>query len=73
MATTYINGDEGEYTGETQTIHGGLFYSVRMTEGRRAGQILVTQRVPNGTHPNDGQFATQWQAQQADFRRLNRH
>lgn len=51
VAATYVNGDRAEYTGETQTIAGGLFYQVRYTEGTKNGETAVTQRAPDGNNP----------------------
>ena len=48
---THINGDRAEYTGNTETIHGGLFYEVKYTEGRKAGTTAVTRRSPDGAKP----------------------
>ena len=50
-AVTYINGDRAEYTGNTETISGGLFYEVRFTEGAKNGKTAVTQRAPDGANP----------------------
>lgn len=48
---TYIKGDRAEYTGNTETIGGGLFYEVRFTEGAKNGKTALTQRAPDGTNP----------------------
>lgn len=51
MSTIYINGDAAEYTGETMELDGGLFYEVRMIEGRNVGKTKVTQRAPGEAPP----------------------
>lgn len=53
---THVNGDRAEYTGQSVTLHGGLFYEVEFTEGAKQGQQAVTQRAPDGTNP--GQSVT---------------
>jgi len=45
--TTIFRGDEAVYTGETQILHGGLFYAARLTEGHRFGQVIWTQTAPD--------------------------
>jgi len=68
---TYIDGDKGVYTGKTEMIHGGKFYSVEVQEGPKKGKIKVTQRPPSGKpDPLVAQHQAEWQAQQAEFRRL---
>ncbi|MCY1165287.1 hypothetical protein D9M73_51900 [compost metagenome] len=44
--TNYFNGDLARYTGNTKTIHGGLFYEIELLEGHLKGQLKVTQRAP---------------------------
>jgi len=68
--TTYINGDAGYYMGTSEVIHGGLFYHVKMTEGRFVGQVKVTMTAPNGVNPNTVRNMSEWKSQQADFSRL---
>ena len=70
MQTTYWNGDLARYTGKTMTLHGGLFYHVKMTDGRFAGQIKVTMTAPNGVNPNTARNMSEWKSQQAAFSRL---
>ncbi len=48
QATTYYKGDLAKYTGNTQTIHGGLFYELVYLEGHNIGKSVVTQRSPDG-------------------------
>ena len=47
MQTTYFKGDRAVYTGKTMTLHGGLFFEIKIVEGHLKGQIKVTQRAPN--------------------------
>lgn len=69
---TYINGDRGTYTGETQMLHGGLFWNVLMHEGKMAGKIAVTQHGPNGENPLRDEYQKAWKDQQKQFSRLHR-
>ena len=46
MKTCYFKGDLAKYTGNTFTIHGGLFYEIELLEGHLKGQTKVTQRAP---------------------------
>ena len=32
---TYFRGDKANFTGESETIHGGKFYKVQFTEGHK--------------------------------------
>jgi len=47
MATTHLNGDLAEYTGETITKYGGTFFEVRMIEGRFHGQLKCVALPPD--------------------------
>lgn len=67
---TYINGNKGTYTGETQVLHGGLFFNVLMEEGPMAGKIALTMRGPDGSDPWAEKAKAEWKAQQAAFARL---
>jgi hypothetical protein len=49
ISTTYINGDEAEYTGKSSIIHGKKFHEVRFLEGHKSGQTVVTMRAPDGS------------------------
>jgi hypothetical protein len=49
ISTTYINGDEAEYTGKSNIIHGKKFHEVRFLEGHKSGQTVVTMRAPDGS------------------------
>lgn len=69
---THINGDAGFYTGTSEVLHGGLFYHVKMTEGRFAGQIKVTMTAPNGINPNTACVMGEWKSAQAAFSRLHK-
>jgi hypothetical protein len=42
----YLGGDKAKYTGKSMTLHGGLFYEVKMVEGHMKGQIKVTVQAP---------------------------
>lgn len=44
--TCYFKGDKAKYTGNTEIIHGGLFYEIELLEGHMKGQFKVTQRAP---------------------------
>ena len=68
--TTYINGDEAEYTGETRTLSGGLFYVVKFTEGRKTGEEAVTMRTPDGCDPWAAAAKADRAEMQAGFSRL---
>lgn len=46
MKTCYFKGDLAEYTGKTVTLHGGLFYEIKLLEGHMKGKTKVTQRAP---------------------------
>jgi hypothetical protein len=46
--TLYYKGDLARYTGSTVVLHGGLFYEIELLEGHMKGQIVVTQRAPEG-------------------------
>ena len=39
-------GDRAEYTGNTEFLYGALFYELRLLEGRRKGQTVLTIRPP---------------------------
>ena len=54
MKTTYFKGDKAEYTGKSETQHGGLFYEVIMLEGHLKGQSRWVVDPPGFTlgHPN---------------------
>jgi len=62
----YVKGDAYAYTGETRTIHGGLFYVGRDGAGREA----VTMRGPNGSDPMADQAKADHKAMQDGFRKL---
>jgi hypothetical protein len=47
-ATTYWKGFEAVYTGHSQQLHGATFYELRLTEGYRKGETVVTQQAPKG-------------------------
>lgn len=70
-AHTHLNGDRAEYVGTSEVLHGGLFYHVRMTEGRFAGQTRVTQRSPDGVIPAREQVKRDWREHQDAMARLN--
>ena len=70
--TTYINGNKGTYTGETQTLHGATFYNVLMAEGPLAGKIAVTRRGPDGSDPWAAENKARRTEQQSQFARLAR-
>lgn len=44
--TGYFNGDQFEYLGTSQEIHGGTFYDVLMLEGKDAGTQKVVKDPP---------------------------
>lgn len=44
--TTCWHGDLAEYTGNTEKMHGGLFYEIRLIEGHLKGQAKWTMREP---------------------------
>lgn len=67
---THINGDAGFYTGTSEVIHGGLFYHVKMTEGRFAGGIRVTSTPPAGESPFVANAKNEFATMQADFAKL---
>lgn len=47
-ATTF-RGDAAVFTGRKVLLHGGLFFEVRMTEGRRTGETFVVTTRPSTT------------------------
>ena len=47
--TTYIKGDQVQYTGTTQQLHGGTFYDFKYLDGTKAGQMGVTSEPPKPT------------------------
>lgn len=44
--TTYWKGDKAEYTGKVLQLHGATFYELRLLEGHRKGELVVTQHMP---------------------------
>ena len=53
MKTTYINGDEVVYTGNTRILRGKTFYEVEFIEGHHTGEIAGTYRAPGTVGPAD--------------------
>ena len=47
MKKTYFKGDLAEYTGIKRMLYGGLFYEIKILEGRYKGHIKLTLRSPH--------------------------
>lgn len=66
-------GEEIEYTGNTQEIHGGTFYEFKYLTGPKAGEMGVTQNDPGGKFRADQaeKVKQEFADEQQQFRRLN--
>ena len=42
----YHNGDEAQYTGKSQNLHGKVAYEAIWLEGHKKGKLFVTYRNP---------------------------
>lgn len=42
----YFHGDEMRYTGKIVELDGWLFFECEIVEGRRKGEMIVTQLTP---------------------------
>ncbi len=70
MKTTHFKGDLAAYTGNSNTIHGGTFYEVKLLEGHSKGQLRWVRNAPDGTRDDDATRGAAEAANRAAFSRL---
>jgi hypothetical protein len=73
VTTVYVNGDEAEYTGDVDEFAGGVFWVVRMLEGRAKGELRLSAVPPEGfVSAGMRQSMADRAAAQEGFRRLRK-
>jgi len=48
---TFWKGDRAEYTGRSEMCFGALFWELKLLEGHRKGDLVLTNRVPKFARP----------------------